>query len=124
MCLSRSWRRVENSCQQCSTCSARVFTAVGSRPRRPNLRRSSIVKAVPLVVKASNSLSCPRLSSNIEKSLLPSCGGHGPTNYTYRCLTRYSRDHLDVAEASYWAYRERFLYEKSGTPNPSLSTSK
>src|ERR1700758_1599132 len=70
MCLSRSSRRVENSCQQCSTCSARVFTTVGSRPSRPKLRRSSTVKAVPLVVNASNSLACPRLSSDIEKSSL------------------------------------------------------
>jgi hypothetical protein len=24
----------------------------------------------------------------------------------------------DIAEASYWAYRERFLYEKSGNTGP------
>src|ERR1700733_11151838 len=83
MCLSRSSRRVENSCQQCSTCSARVFTVVGSRPSRPNLRRSSTVKAVPLVVKTSNSLAWPRPSSDIEKPLLPNpgYGGHDPSNY-------------------------------------------
>src|ERR1700733_2994714 len=70
MCLSRSSRRVENSCQTCSTCSPRVFTTVGSRPSRPNLRRSSAVKAVPLVLKASNSMACPRFVSDIDKSSL------------------------------------------------------
>src|ERR1700757_4038231 len=70
MCLSRSSRRVENSCQQCSTCSARVFTTVGSRPSRPKLRRSSTVNAVPLVVNASKSLAAPRFSLDIEGSSL------------------------------------------------------
>src|ERR1700733_4818495 len=76
MCLSRSSRRVENSCQQCSACFSSVFTAGGSRPSRPNLRRSSTVKAVPLVVNASNSLACPRSLSDMEKSSL-SHGGLG-----------------------------------------------
>src|SRR6202041_2397268 len=65
MCLSRSSWRVENSCQQCSACSSRVFTAVGSRPSRPYLRRSASEKAVPLVVNASKRAACPRFSSAI-----------------------------------------------------------
>src|ERR1700753_1708873 len=70
MCLSRSSRRVENSCQMCSACSSRVFTTVGNRPSRPSVRRSSTVNAVPLVVKASNSLACPRNSADIDSSSL------------------------------------------------------
>src|ERR1700694_6321902 len=68
MWLWRSSRRVENACQQCSACWARVFSAIGSRPSRPNSRRSAWVKAVPLVVNASNSLACPVFFSDIEKS--------------------------------------------------------
>src|ERR1700682_2398911 len=81
MCLSRSSRRVENSCQQCSACWARVFSAIGSRPSRPNSRRSAWVKAVPLVVNASNSRACPVLSSDIEK--IPFCRS------TFVTATRY-----------------------------------
>src|ERR1700722_5759860 len=70
MCLSRSLWRGENSCHKFSAFSTRVFTTVGSRPSRPNFRRSSTVNAVPLVVKASNSFACPRFSSDIDKSSL------------------------------------------------------
>src|ERR1700742_837007 len=64
MCLSRPSRRVENSFQECSTCWSRVFSAVGSSPSSPYLRRSSWVKAVPLVRSASNNNSCPGLLSD------------------------------------------------------------
>src|SRR5215208_983560 len=70
MCWSTPSRRVQNSCQQCSACCSRVFTAVGSTPSRRYLWRSASVNAVPLVVNASNSLACPVFSSDNKESLL------------------------------------------------------
>jgi len=69
MCLSRSSRRVENSCQQCSTCWVSVFNRGRQQPQQTEPAALVHREGGAFVVKASNSLACPRCSSDIDRPL-------------------------------------------------------